>query len=276
MAIQYTRKEVVARLRDQIEKGIPLFMPNCGCGLTAKLQEKGGSDIVCVSPTSWWRMKGCGSLAAFLPYCDCNQIIRDLTPEINANVAEAPVISLSGPHNPLLPPDKLLDEIWALGLSGVNPMMAHLYDPPFNEQISKIGMGFELEIEVVKRARQREIFSFAYAYTVEDAKVFAATGADVVAGHVGTTEGGLIGAVTKFTLEEACEHTQAFFDAARAENPDVILFSHGGPIVTADDAAYVYDHTSADGFVGGSAAERLPIEVAVLEATQSYKEYRRK
>jgi predicted TIM-barrel enzyme len=185
-------------------------MPNCGCGLTAKLQEKGGSDIICVSPTSWWRMKCCGSLAAFLPYCDCSKIIRDLTPEINATVKEAPVISLSGPHNPLLPPEKLLDEIWSLGLSGINPVMAHLYDPPFNEQISSIGMGFDLEVEVVKLARKRDIFSFAYAYTVEDARIFAAAGADVVAGHVGAT-----------------------------------------------------------------AAERLPIEVAVLEATRSYKEYRR-
>ncbi|MDL2236441.1 phosphoenolpyruvate hydrolase family protein [Christensenellaceae bacterium OttesenSCG-928-K19] len=275
MAKRYTRKEVVARLREQIDKGIPLFMPNCGCGLTAKLQEEGGSDLICVSPTSWWRMKGCGSLSAFLPYCDCNQIIRDLAPEVLANVEEAPVVSLSGPHNPLLPHDKLLDEIWEMGLSGINPMMAHLYDPPFNEQIEKIGMGFTNEVEITKLARKREMFTFCYAYTPEDAKIFAQAGADVVAGHVGTTQGGKIGAITKLTLEQACERTQEIFDAARAENPDVILFSHGGPIVTADDAAVVFRQTSADGFVGGSAAERLPIEVAVLEATQSYKEYRR-
>ncbi len=275
MAKQYTRKEVIARLRDQIDKGIPLFMPNCGCGLTAKLQDEGGSDLVCVSPTSWWRMKGCGSLSAFWPYGDCNQISRDLTPEILANVKKAPVVSLSGPHNPLLPHDKLLDEIMELGLSGINPMMAHLYDPPFNEQIEKIGMGFTNEIEITKLARKRDIFTFCYAYTPDDARLLAEAGADVIAGHVGTTEGGLIGAVTKLSLEEACEHTQEIFDQARKANPDVILFSHGGPIVTAEDAAYVFRNTSADGFVGGSAAERLPIEVAVLEATKSYKEYRR-
>jgi predicted TIM-barrel enzyme len=275
MAKQYARKEVIAKLRDQIDKGIPLFMPNCGCGLTAKLQDEGGSDLICVSPTSWWRMKGCGSLAAFLPYCDCNAIVRDLTPEVLANVQDSVVISLSGVHNPILPPDRLLDEIWELGLSGINPLMAHLYDPPFNEQIEKIGMGFSNEVEVTKLARKREIFSFCYAYTEEDARIFAAAGADVVAGHVGTTAGGKIGAITKLTLEEACTHTQEIFDAARAENPDVILFSHGGPIVTAQDAEYVFKHTNADGFVGGSAAERLPIEVAVLDATQSYKNYRR-
>ncbi len=275
MAKRYTRQEVVARLRVQMEQGIPLFMPNCGCGLTAKLQEEGGSDIICVSPTSWWRMKGCGSLAAFLPYCDCNQIIKDLAPEVLANVKEAPVISLSGAHNPLLPHKEHLEMLWEMGISGVNPMMAKLYDPPFNEQIEKIGMGFTREIEFTKIAHDMDMFTFCYAYSEEEAKIFADAGADVVAGHVGTTAGGKIGALTKLTLEEACEKTQQIFDAAKSVNPDVILFSHGGPIVTADDAAYVFRNTSADGFVGGSAAERLPIEVAVLEATASYKNYRR-
>jgi predicted TIM-barrel enzyme len=150
-----------------------------------------------------------------------------------------------------------------------------LYDPPFNEQIEKIGMGFSREVDFVKEAHEMGMFTFTYAYSTEEATVFAEAGADVIAGHVGTTAGGKIGAVTKLTLEEACQMTQKIFDAATKVNPDVILFSHGGPITTPDDAAYVFQNTSAHGFVGGSAAERLPIEVAVLEATKSYKAYRR-
>lgn len=275
MAKRYTAKEVNERLRAEIKTGRPLFMPNCGCGLTAKLQEEGGSDLICVSPTSWWRMKGCGSLAAFLPYCDCNQIIFDLAPEILANVSDAPVISLSGGHNPLLPHKEHLKKLWDMGISGINPMMAKLYDPPFNEQIEKIGMGFSREVEFVKEAHEMGIFTFTYAYSTEEAVTFAEAGADVVAGHVGTTAGGKIGAVTHLTLEDACQLTQEIFDAATRVNPDVILFSHGGPITTAEDAAYVFRNTSAHGFVGGSAAERLPIEIAVLEATKSYKAYTR-
>ena len=38
--------EVIAMLRKKIDEGQVLFMLNCGCGLTAKLQEKGGAAPV--------------------------------------------------------------------------------------------------------------------------------------------------------------------------------------------------------------------------------------
>ena len=52
MAQVYTATEVVARLRKEISGGRPLFVPNCGSGLTAKLQEMGGSDMIVISGTS--------------------------------------------------------------------------------------------------------------------------------------------------------------------------------------------------------------------------------
>lgn len=42
MAKLYTAKEVTSRLRAEIDAGRPLFAPNCGFGLSAKLQEMGG------------------------------------------------------------------------------------------------------------------------------------------------------------------------------------------------------------------------------------------
>jgi predicted TIM-barrel enzyme len=34
---------------------------------------------------------------------------------------------------------------------------------------------------------------------------------------------------------------------------------------------YIFKNTDAQGFTGGSAAERMPIEKAVLEITEAYK-----
>ena len=52
MAKRMTEEEVVAMLRAKIDRNEVLFMPNCGCGLTAKLQEAGGADLICLSATS--------------------------------------------------------------------------------------------------------------------------------------------------------------------------------------------------------------------------------
>ena len=66
MAKRMTEEEVVAMLRAKIDRNEVLFMPNCGCGLTAKLQEAGGADYLSVS-NKYWRMKGQGSLAPMMP-----------------------------------------------------------------------------------------------------------------------------------------------------------------------------------------------------------------
>ncbi|MCP4380225.1 MAG: phosphoenolpyruvate hydrolase family protein [Hyphomicrobiales bacterium] len=271
MAIRYTGKEVVARLRNEIEAGCSLFMPNTGMGLSAKIQEKGGADLICVSSTSWWRLKGQGSMAAFMPYSDCNALVFELVEEVLAVVEETPVITLSGPHNPLLGHREHLQKLWDMGVSGVTHMPIGLYAPAFAEQMEQIGMGFGRELEFIETAHDMNMFTFAYACTSEDAEQFAQAGADVVSAHLGATKGGDVGAATQLTLDDAVTLSQEIFAAARSVNEDLILFAHGGPLESPKDARYVLERTDAHGFIGGSAAERMPIEKAILAVTQAFK-----
>lgn len=271
MAKLYTAKEVTSRLRAEIDAGRPLFAPNCGFGLSAKLQEMGGADLIIASATSYWRMKGQGSLAALMPNSDINQILFDLLPEIVANVSEAPVLTLSGAFNPLLPHKEHLERLRDAGVSGINPFMIKIYGDETVAQMDKIGIGWEREVEFIETAVKMDMFTLAYAFTPEEAKVMASVGAHSIATHFGSTVGGLKGAASDMTLEEATERSQEMFDAALQENPDVILFAHGGPIEGPAEAAHVIKNTSAHGFIGGSAAERMPIEKAILAITNEYK-----
>lgn len=272
MGKRYKEEEVIALLKNQVEKKKMLFMPNCGCGLTAKLQEKGGADLICVSATSYWRMKGQGSLAPLMPYCDINEVIMKLAPEIVANVSNAPILSLSGGTNPLYPHKEHLQRLWDAGISGINPFMMKIYGDVIMEQMSQIDMGWHREVDFVGEAHKMEMFSLAYAFTPEEATILAEVGCPAIASHVGSTVGGMKGAKSHLTLDEATEMSQRIFDAAKAVNPNVILFAHGGPMKGPREAAYVVERTDAVGFIGGSAAERMPIEKAVLAATEEYKE----
>lgn len=271
MAKLYTAKEVTSRLRAEIDAGRPLFAPNCGFGLSAKLQEMGGADLIIASATSYWRMKGQGSLAALMPNSDINQVLFDLLPEIVANVSEAPVMTLSGAFNPLLPHKEHLERLRDAGVSGINPFMIKIYGDETVAQMDKIGIGWKREVEFIETAVKMDMFTLAYAFTPEEAKVMASVGAHSIATHFGSTVGGLKGAASDMTLEEATERSQEMFDAALQENPDVILFAHGGPIEGPAEAAHVIKNTSAHGFIGGSAAERMPIEKAILAITNEYK-----
>jgi predicted TIM-barrel enzyme len=246
-------------------------MPNCGSGLSAKMQERGGADLICISATSYWRMKGQGSLAGLMPNSDVNQVVFDLTPEIVANTQETPLLGLSGAFNPLLPHDEHLQRLWDAGVSGINPFMIKIYGDALVEQMDAIGIGWAREVEFVRTAHKRKMFTLAFAFSPAEARVMAEAGADAISSHCGATKGGVSGAKTSFTLEDATRLTQEIFDVAREVNPDVLLFAHGGPIEGPPEVQYVLEHTNAQGFIGGSAAERVPIEKAILATTQEYK-----
>ena len=243
MAIRYNAKEVVERLQNEIKAGRPLFMPNCGMGISAKFQEKGGADLICISPTSWWRLKGMGSLAAFLPYSDVNQILFELAKDIIPVVKKTPVISLSGPHNPLLEHRIHLKKLWDMGISGVNPLPSELYDQSFRDQIEHIGMGWSQEVEFIRIAHEMNMFTFGYASNPGEATDLANAGADIVGSHLGATKGGDIGAETKLTLEKSAELSQQIFDAAKKVKKDVILFAHGGPMEDPVAVEYILKYT---------------------------------
>lgn len=271
MAKVYTAGEVAERMRKEIAAGHSLFVPNCGSGLSAKLQEMGGSDAIVISGTSYWRMKGQGSLSALMPNSDVNKIIFDLAPEIAANVKDTPILSLSGAFNPLLPHKEHLKRLRDAGVSGINPFMIKIYGDETVYQMDKIGIGWKREVEFIEAAVDEDMFTLAYAFNPEEARIMAEAGANAIATHFGTTIGGVTGAASNVTLEEATERSQEMFEAALAVNPDAILFAHGGPIEGPREAAHVMRNTSAHGFIGGSAAERVPIEKAILAATEDYK-----
>jgi predicted TIM-barrel enzyme len=73
------------------------------------------------------------------------------------------------------------------------------------------------------------------------------------------------------SLDEAAKATQDIIDAARVVNSDVIVLAHGGPIEKPQDVAYVLERTTAQGFVGASSFERLPVETAIVGAVQAFK-----
>ena len=101
----------------------------------------------------------------------------------------------------------------------------------------------------------------------------AEAGADVIIAHVGTTIGGSIGVQgASVSLDEAAQWTQGLIDAGRRSGRnDVLYLSHGGPILTPKDAAYINEKTDAVGFVGASSLERMAVEQSLVGLTQEFK-----
>jgi len=267
------RGEALARLRAQVEAGKPIIGAGAGTGLSAKCAEAGGADLIIIYNSGRYRMAGRGSLSGLLPYGDANAIVVDMAREVLPVVAETPVLAGVCGTDPFRLMDVFLDELIRLGFSGVqNFPTVGLFDGTFRQNLEETGMGFGLEVDLVRRARAKEVLTAPYSFTVEEATAMAEAGADVLVPHMGLTTGGSIGAETAKTLDDCVTLIQAMHDAAKRVNPDVLVLCHGGPIAEPDDAAYVIERTEGVvGFFGASSMERLPTETAMTENMRRFK-----
>ena len=271
----YTRLEVIERLRDTMSKGKAIIAAGAGTGISAKFIERGGADLVIVYNSGRFRMAGHGSTAGMMAYGDANAVAMEIGEyEVLPVVDEIPVICGVHATDPRRRMWHWLGKVKDMGFSGINNFPTHtIIDGKFRQILEETGMSVKKEFETVTLARKMDMFTIVYVGSPEESKAMAEAGADVIIAHVGTTVGGSIG-VTNATmsLPEAAKITQGIIDAAKSVRKDLIFLSHGGPINTPEDAAFINEHTDTDGFVGASSLERMAVEQSLTELTQRFKQ----
>jgi predicted TIM-barrel enzyme len=267
------RAELLERFRAMIARGEPIIGGGAGNGLSAKCEEAGGIDLIVIYNSGRYRMAGRGSLAGVLAYGNANEIVLEMAREVLPVVRRTPVLAGVNGTDPFCLFDDFLDRIAALGFSGVqNFPTVGLIDGTFRANLEETGMGYGLEVDMIRLARRKDLLTTPYAFTPEEAAAMTEAGADIVVAHMGLTTGGTIGAGTTVSLADSVGRINAMAEAAKRVRGDVILLCHGGPIATPDDAAHVLRHCpDCHGFYGASSMERLPVEAALTERTRDFK-----
>jgi predicted TIM-barrel enzyme len=268
-----TRDEALARLRAQVTQGRPIIGAGAGTGLSAKCAEAGGGDLIIIYNSGRYRMAGRGSLAGLMPYGDANAIVVEMAAEVLPIVRETPVLAGVCGTDPFRLMRVFLRQLKEIGFTGVqNFPTVGLIDGVFRQNLEETGMGYKLEVEMIRTARELDLLTCPYVFTPDEARAMAEAGADVLVPHMGLTTKGTIGAHTARTLDECVELIQAMHDAATEVDSDVLVLCHGGPIAEPADAAFVIERTEGVvGFFGASSMERLPTEVAMTENMRRFK-----
>ena len=200
----------------------------------------------------------------------------DMAGEVLTVVEDTPVLASVCGTDPFRHMDVFLKQVEEIGFSGVqNFPTVGLIDGVFRQNLEETGMGFDLEVEMVRMAAEMGLLTTPYAFQPEEGARMAEAGADIVVAHMGLTTKGAIGATTSLTLDESIDRVQAISDAARAINSEVIVLCHGGPISMPQDAEHVLQQTDGvDGFYGASSMERLPVETAIVAHIRKFKQIR--
>lgn len=267
------RSEALQRLRATIANGQAIVGAGAGTGLSAKCEEAGGVDLIIIYNSGRYRMAGRGSMAGLMPYGDANAIVMEMAGEVLPVVKNTPVLAGVCGTDPFRLMPQFLQSVKQAGFTGVqNFPTVGLYDGIIRTNFEETGMGYALEVDMIRAAHDIDLLTCPYVFNPDEAVAMTKAGADVLVPHMGLTTKGAIGAQTAMDLDEAVRRVQEMHDAAKKVRDDVIVLCHGGPIADPDDAAYVLKNTNGiDGFFGASSMERLPTEIAITEQARSFK-----
>ena len=270
---RFERQTLLAKFHEMIAKRQPIIGGGAGTGLSAKCEEAGGIDLIVIYNSGRYRMAGRGSLAGLLAYGNANEIVVDMAREVLPVVKHTPVLAGVNGTDPFMIQDHFLDQLKALGFAGIqNFPTVGLFDGVFRKNLEETGMGYGLEVDLIKAAHEKDMLTTPYVFSADEAVAMTKAGADIIVAHMGLTTGGAIGAQTSLKLKDCPAIINEFAEAAKKIRKDVIVLCHGGPISSPEDAAYVLQNTQGiHGFYGASSMERLPTELALTQQTKNFK-----
>ena len=267
------RKKILAKFRGMVAKRVPIVGGGAGTGLSAKCEEAGGIDLIIIYNSGRYRMAGRGSAAGLLAYGNANEIVKEMAVEVLPVVKKTPVLAGVNGTDPFVLMPQFLAELKAMGFSGVqNFPTIGLFDGVMRASFEETGMGYGLEVDMIRQARELDLLTTPYVFNPDEAKAMTKAGADIIVAHMGVTVGGAIGASSAKSLKTCVKEIDAIAKAAVKVRKDVIVLCHGGPIAQPEDANYILQHAEhCHGFYGASSMERLPTEVALTEQTRQFK-----
>ena len=268
-----TRTEILNRLQAQAEAGRPIVGCGAGTGISAKMAEAGGADLIIIYNSGRYRMAGRGSLAGLLAYGDANAIVVEMATEVLPVVRDTPVLAGINGTDPFRLMPVFLRQLRDIGFSGVqNFPTVGLIDGSFRANLEATGMGYEREISAIAVAHALDLFTSPYVFDADQARAMTEAGADQLVAHVGLTTAGTIGAGVALTLDEAIDRVMTMAEAGWSTRRDILVICHGGPFDEPGTVGQALRRMPGiAGFFGASSIERLPTERAIRGQVEEFK-----
>ena len=182
------REQMIADFQAKRAQKEILVGVGAGTGITAKSSEAGGADMLIIYNSGRYRMAGRGSLAGLLSYGDANQIVMDMGHEVLPVVQHTPVLAGVCGTDPFRVMKIYLQQLQAQGFSGVqNFPTVGLIDGVFRQNLEETGMGYDLEVDMIRQAHELGMLTTPYVFDPEQATKMAEAGADLLVAHMGLT-----------------------------------------------------------------------------------------
>ncbi len=243
-----------------------------GTGMTARAAAQGGADFLLALNAGRFRVMGGPSISCMLPVADNNQAVLDFARAEILGRIRLPVFFGACVFNPAFNLRELVREVKDAGFDGICnfPPAGHL-DGVMRHNLEQAQVGLQRELALMRMAKVAGLQTCGYVRQLEEAMAMADAGVDILCVNYGWNAGGVSGVPSRYSLQEAADHARRVFEAVRRRRPGILCTVEGGPITTPEEAQQIAETSQANGYIGGSTIDRIPLETAVAETTSAYK-----
>jgi predicted TIM-barrel enzyme/DNA-binding NtrC family response regulator len=242
-----------------------------GTGAAAHAVAKGGADFIVALSAGRFRMMGAPSTAAYLPLRDTNSFVDAFAREEILLHSRIPVFLgafASDPHRSVA---EIVARAADAGYQGIAnfPTVAR-YSGGYRARLEASGFGIQREFELVERARKAGLATLAYARDFDGALHFAELGTEVLCLQFGS--GASRSAIpSPEQIEDIAGKAGVIIRRVRAKHPAVICLLSGGLILSPKIMVRICGLAKADGYIGGSAIDQIPLEASIEDRTAEFK-----
>jgi predicted TIM-barrel enzyme len=188
---RFARQKLLSKYAEMVRRRQPIIGGGAGTGLSAKCEEAGGVDLIVIYNSGRYRMAGRGSLSGLLAYGNANDVVMEMAKEVLPVVKKTPVLAGVNGTDPFCVFDTFLDDIAAIGFSGVqNFPTVGLIDGNFRQNLEETGITYALEVEMIRLAHEKDLLTTPYVFDAQQAEVMTRAGADIIVAHMGRHRAG--------------------------------------------------------------------------------------
>ena len=246
----------------------------CGSGQVTSAAAKSEADILFVLNAGFYRSgMGTGSLASFMPYGNANDQTETILKQyVLPHSPKVPIVAGVMASDPTVDLQVRLERLKELGVQGIaNWPSLGASDARFREAIEAEEFTVADEAAMLAKARGLGLYSFGFAYTADDARIFARSGVDAVVVVLGLTKAFTDIYERRDQVQHNLKQLNHILDVVRKERAGLKCLVIGDALSTPEDIEQLRRQAAIDGFVGGSTFDRLPVESIISTTIRRFK-----
>ncbi len=265
---RYTKEDIRKKFEKTHNARHPVLVTTAGIGLSAKYEEMGETDMICVSYFSILGMDGHSPLAGYLPYGNANEVTERVIRRIASQVKKTPLMAAVCCTDPTTDMEPYLEKLLFLKTAAVCnlPSVGGL-PRDVREVLQREGIYYQKEIEILKKAKEKGLYTAGVVFNDEQAAMMAETGTDMII----CSQGYAWDRSEEKEREMSIVRFSRMIRLVKTKNPDAEILLDGDWLNSPEEAENYLNETGATGLFLSSVVERLPIEEPLVRAATAFK-----